>query len=145
MSSSRFRATLARPSNGGLSDIWPCCSRSARKHFLKQWRILFENRSAFCLSCYVCNLKKCSWSVFLSGDGQRDVAVSPRAPTARPPIGYCLVLLGLQVAAALIALFTSIQFQGRKESTKNINILSLFISIYLICNISWELLEINSV
>lgn len=36
----------------------------------------------------------------LSGDGQRDVAVSPGAPTARPPAGHCLVLLGLQVAAA---------------------------------------------
>lgn len=47
--------------------------------------VTFRNRSVF----------------FLSGDGQRDVAVSPRAPTARPSAGYCVVLLGLQVTAVI--------------------------------------------
>lgn len=53
--------------------------------------------------------------MFLSGDGQRDVAVSPRAPTARPPTGYCLVLLGLQVTAVIFRLW---------ESSKYIDVLS---------------------
>lgn len=62
--------------------------------------------------------------MFLSGDGQRDVAVSPRAPTARPPTGYCLVLLGLQVNAAILRLLTSTEIQRRREPSKYIDVLS---------------------